>query len=138
MGRMSAVVAVCVAGVFGLTVLAQEKAPDSDEQLMKDINTAGQNLKKNIEAKNAAASVADAAAMKAAFAEVETFWTRKKVEGAIASAKVARRAAADAEAAARNSDLAGLAAAYKTVGGTCKTCHDAHRIKQADGTSLLK
>jgi cytochrome c556 len=36
----------------------------------------------------------------------------------------------------KNDDAIGMAA--KAIGASCQTCHNAHRDRQPDGTSLIK
>ncbi len=41
-------------------------------------------------------------------------------------------------AAAKSGDAAAAASAFQKLGGTCKSCHDVHREKLADGTYKIK
>jgi cytochrome c556 len=126
------------AAVFGVVVMAGEKAPDSYVKNMKDTNAAAASLRKNVEAKDYAAIAKDAATLKALFSSTEEFWTNRKADDAIAVAKTGVKAATDLEAAANAKNDADVSAAAKTLQGTCKTCHDAHRERLPDGTSEIK
>src|SRR5581483_1461442 len=85
------------AAVFGVVVMAGEKAPDSYVKNMKDTNAAAASLRKNVEAKDYAAIAKDAATLKALFSSTEEFWTNRKADDAIAVAKTGVKAATDLE-----------------------------------------
>ena len=126
------------AAVLGVVVMAGEKAPDSYIKNMKDTNAAAQSLRKSVEAKDYAAIEKDAATLKTLFSSTEEFWTNRKADDAVAAAKTGVKAATDLEAAAKAKNEADVTAANKTLQGTCKTCHDAHRERLPDGTSEIK
>ncbi len=124
--------------VFGVAVMAGEKAPDEYVKNMKDTNAAAQSLRKNVEAKDYEAVSKDAATLKTLFSTTEDFWTKRNAEDAVTAAKAGVKAATDLEAAAKAKNEAGVTDAAKTLQGTCKTCHDAHRERLPDGTSEIK
>jgi len=123
---------------FGITVLAGEKPPDSYVKNMKDTNAASSSLRKNVEAKDYEAVAKDAATLKTLFGNTEAFWTERKADDAVKVAKEGAKAAGELETAAKAKNEEGVAAAAKTVSGTCKTCHDAHRERLPDGSSEIK
>ena len=124
--------------IFGVAVMAGEKAPDSYVKNMKDTNAAAQSLRKNVEAKDYEGVSKDAATLKTLFGNTEEFWTKRNADDAVAAAKAGEKAAADLETAAKAKNEAGVAEASKTLQGACKTCHDAHRERLPDGTSEIK
>ena len=124
--------------VFGLTVIASEKAPESYVKNMKDTNTAAADLRKSVEAKDYQAIAGQAASIKVLFDNTLSFWEERKAEDAIGFAKTGSKAAADLEAAAKAKNDDGVASAAKAVQGICKTCHDAHRERLPDGSSEIK
>jgi len=126
------------AAIFGVVVMAGEKAPDSYVKNMKDTNAAAQSLRKTVEAKDYEAVAKDAATLKTLFSNTEEFWTKRNAEDAVTTAKAGIKAATDLEAAAKAKNEAGVADAAKALQGTCKTCHDAHRERLPDGTSEIK
>jgi cytochrome c556 len=130
--------ALGAAAAFGLAVMASEKPPDSYVKNMKDTNAAAQSLRKSVEAKDYDAVAKDAATLKELFGNTEEFWTKRNTEDAVTVAKAAVKAATDLETAAKAKDAAAVADAAKSVNGTCKTCHDAHRERLPDGTSEIK
>ena len=131
---------LCAAGVLGLCVVtaAREKAPEEYMKAMKDINAANGALRKDVMAKDYDAIAKDAAALKAPLEAGAKFWAAKKVDDATKWANDDLKAAADLEAAAKAKNDDGIAAASKAIGGSCTTCHTAHRTKNADGTYEIK
>lgn len=134
----SGVIALCATAVFGLTVIANEKPSDTYVANMKDTNAAVRSLKDNVEAKNWAGAATDAAKLKTLFAETQAFWEKKGAADAVTAAKAGASAAADLETAAKAKNAEGVVTAQKALGGTCKTCHDAHRERLPDGSSEIK
>ncbi len=130
--------ALCIAGALGLVVVAAEKAPDSYIKNMKDTNAAAQDLRKSVDAKDYEAVARQAATLKGLFDTTRAFWEDRKADDAIGVAKNATKAAADLEAAANARNDEGVTSAAKTLQGTCKTCHDAHRERLPDGSSEIK
>ena len=119
--------------VLGVAVVAaNEKAPTEFVDAMKGINATNMKLRQHVQAKDFDGVAADAAALKP-FTEANVkFWTGKKVDDAI-------KAAGDLAAAAKAKDEAALGAASQAMGGTCRTCHTAHRSeKLPDGTYEIK
>jgi len=129
---------VGAAVVFGFTVMASEKAPESYVKNMKETNATAKSLKEAIEAKNFDEVAKNAATMKTLFQTTETFWTERKAEDAITAAKEGMTAADALEKAAKAKNESGVTAASKTLTSTCKTCHDAHRERLPDGSSEIK
>jgi cytochrome c556 len=134
------VMAVCAAVVFGLTVRANEKPTMEFQDIMKSNAAANgpMGLRGHIPAKDYDAIAKDAATLKANFAKIETFWTAKKVDDAIAFAKAGGKAATDLEAAAKARDDMGIAAAQMALAPNCGGCHMAHREQLPDKTYEIK
>ena len=124
--------------VFGLTVFAGEKPPESYVKNMKETNAAAQELRKNLDAKNYEGVATNAATLKTLFANTQSFWEARKMEDAVGFAKGGAKAATDLEAAAKARNDEAVASQGKTLLATCKTCHDAHRERLPDGTSEIK
>ncbi len=138
MRAKSGLIALCATAVLGLTVYAGEKPPESYVKNMKDTNAASRSLKDNVDAKNWDAAATDAAKLKTLFEETTSFWQKRNAEDAVTAAKAGSTAAADLEKAAKAKNEQGVVAAQKALTGTCKTCHDAHRERLADGSSEIK
>ena len=136
--RKSVWLATSVIALCGLTLMANEKPPEAYVNAMKAVNTANASLRGNVTAKNYEGIAKDAASLKAAFTTVEQWWTAKKTDDAIAAAKAAVKGATDLEAAANAKSDEGITAAQRAIGGTCMSCHTAHRERLADGTFEIK
>jgi cytochrome c556 len=130
---------VVAAGVLAaITIRAAEKPPEAHVKLMKDTNTTAAALRGHVQAKDYDAIAGDATTLKTAFADIEKFWTARKVDDAIGFAKTGAKSAADLEAAAKAKNEEGVAAAARALNGTCLGCHAAHRERLPDGTSEIK
>ena len=133
---LAAVLSVIAIGVTA--ALAAENPPESYVKRMKDTNAAMQSLRGHVQAKDYAGMIADAAALKKVFADVEAFWAARRADDAIGFARSAGKAASDLEAAARAKNDDALATAARAVNGTCMGCHTAHRERLPDGSSQIK
>jgi cytochrome c556 len=130
---------MAMAGVFAVTVVAaSEKAPDSYVAAMKTIQTTSNALRQHVTAKDYAAIEGDAKTLKPALETALKFWQDKKVEDATGWAKAVGQANEDLEKAAKDKNDDAIGTAVKAINGSCKTCHDAHRDRQPDGSSLIK
>ena len=135
-----AVVAVCAAVVFGLTVRANEKPTTEFQDIMKSNAAANgpMGLRGHIPAKDYDAIAKDAATLRANFTKIESFWAAKKVDDAINFEKAGGKAAADLEAAAKAKNDAGITAAQMALAPNCGGCHMAHRERLPDMTFEIK
>ena len=122
----------------GLTIFAGEKPPESYVKNMKETNAAAQELRKNLDTKSYDAIAKNAATLKTLFENTQSFWENRKMDDAVELAKSGGKAAGELETAAKSKDDDAVQAAAKTLNGTCKTCHDAHRERLPDGTSEIK
>jgi hypothetical protein len=129
---------VGAAAMFGLTVVASEKPPESYVKNMKDTNAASADLRKAVELKDYEAIAKSATTLKTLFENTEEFWAKRKMDDAVGFAKAGSAAAADLAAAAKAKNEEHVADASKTLLGTCKQCHDVHRERLPDGSSEIK
>jgi cytochrome c556 len=127
------ILALCLVAL--MPTLAADREYDA---IMKDVGKACGDLKKNLEAKDLTTAGANAKELQGLFKEVQAFWKARNTESALQAANGARRASgAIAKAAAANSQ-ADADEQFKTLLGSCKACHDAHREKGADGKWKIK
>ena len=132
-------VVVVLAGVLTVSVVAaSEKPPESYVAAMKTVNATNGALRGHVTAKDYAGIEADAKALKGAFETTVKFWEDKKVEDAIGWSKAVVKASEDLEKGAKDKNDEAIGVAQKAIGGSCMTCHTAHRDRQPDGTSLIK
>jgi cytochrome c556 len=136
--RIVAGMVMLLAGAAAGAQAPVEKAPETYVKLMRQIAPTAQGVAKKVEAKDHAGIAADAASLRALFAEVETFWKARKTEDAVKFAAAAQAAATEMETAAKAGNESGIQAARKTLTGQCQACHTAHRDKMADGSWGIK
>lgn len=139
----------CLTVVFVLPTRANEKPTPEFQTMMKELGTINNRLRNNLKDIDFAAIEKDAAAMKAIFAAVLTFWQEKKVDDAIKLSQEGEKAAGDLEAAAKAQDHPAVVAAQAAIAGSsssgeigaigvCAPCHTAHRVRLPDGTYEIK
>jgi hypothetical protein len=134
----SGALALSFVSAMGLVALAAEKPPPEYQNAMRAISGAQMSMRGNVKTKNYEGLAKDAAAMKAAFATVEQWWTARQTSDAIAAAKAAVKGASDLEVAANARNDEGITSAQQALGATCMSCHAAHRERLADGTFEIK
>jgi hypothetical protein len=141
--------AVCASLVLGLTVQAQEKPTPEYQAAMKSLGATSITLRANIQTLNYAGMASDVQKMRAAFTTALEFWKAKNVPDAIELAQTALKGVDALEAAAKAENHAGVLEARNTIQGdpnsgvigaigTCAPCHTAHRVRQVDGTYIIK
>lgn len=72
------------------------------------------------------------------YEQVAGYFAKKNVADATQMSQDGKVAADELAAAAKAGDSEKANAAFKSLGGTCKGCHDAHREKAADGSYKFK
>jgi len=140
MNRNFKLAAACFAAMLGMAVVsASEKAPEDYVKAMKAIGDANGKLRPLVTAKDYDGIAAAAAGLKPSVATAAKFWADKKVEDAAKLSSDVVKAVGDLETAAKAKDDAGIAAAAGVIGGSCRTCHTAHRTeKLPDGSYEIK
>ena len=108
------------------------------EGWMKQTNKNFASAQKAVAAKNAADTSAAGDKMSELFEHVRSHFEGHKMADAIGVAKTAHDAAKDLSAEAKAGNWDKASADLKTIGGTCQTCHAAHRVKKADGSYEMK
>jgi len=130
---------VLVLGVFALSAMGL--FADNHEDFQKAMKTAGSTvgpLKKALDGGAMDDAGAGAKKMEKVFATAEKFWTERKTADAIQWSKDGGAAAKALSAAVTAKDADAAKAAFGTMTGTCKNCHEAHREKLADGSYKIK
>ncbi len=112
-------------------LFASEVPPEQHVKWMKESGELSGKVRKGVDVE------ASAKRMAAVFKEVEGFWAKRSEVGA-KSSKDAQAAANQLAKVAASGDAAAIAAASKVLGGTCRTCHDAHREKISDTEYKIK
>jgi hypothetical protein len=88
------------------------------------------SLRTHIKTKDYVGIAADAAMLKANFARIGAFWMERKMDDAVNLSRAGVKAATDLEMAAKVMDDAAIASSANAVAGTCRECHQAHRVMQ--------
>jgi hypothetical protein len=121
---------------LGAVVWAQS---DSDlDALMKSNNATARSLNMDLGAKNADAAATDAKTLVDNLTKVAAYWQAKNVDDAVkfaTDAKASFSQVADLIAAGKLDDAQ---AAVRAAQMNCNGCHQAHRVRNADGTFSIK
>ena len=121
-------------GCLGV-VSAQDEA--EHVQWMKSLQGEMGAMRK-IENKMSPEMAVSAAKLSGIYETLAAYYTKKNVADAAKMSMDGKTAADEAVAAIKAGDAEKAGAAFKTVGGTCKGCHDVHREKAADGSYKFK
>jgi len=139
MNRKSFFVPILIAAVVTVaTAFAQQQPQRPYDAIMKDVAATFPNLKKNLDANNAAAAAEDAAKLQKFFTETEAFWAPLKTEDAVGFSKRAQEAAAAVGTAAKANDMKTANASYATLQRACGSCHSSHRDQLTGGGYTIK
>lgn len=118
--------AVCVRAQVPPAKVALETYDDYSKA-MKEIAAQNGALRKSLASPSEADASAAAARLEAIFKDVQAYWEDKKVEDAAMAARNAVAATQAISKAVAAHDTAAATAASQALGGTCMTCHAAHR-----------
>jgi cytochrome c556 len=124
-----------VAGVVAFSVFAQDEAAFQIE--MKSIDKHAAVLRK-LSAKTGDEAATNAEQLSKLYGSMKEFWTKRNVEDAAKWSEDGRMAAVELASAAKAGDAEKADTAFKALGGTCRSCHTAHREKAADGSYKIK
>ena len=139
MRRMALVSGMLALGmaVAGTGLGAQSKEVNLDAT-MKKVGPAFAGLRKSIEGMDANVAKGSTATLKAAFADVETFFEAKGKHDAHQWANDARKVVDSIDTAVAGSKWDDVKASAGNLGKACQTCHTAYREKAEDGTYRMK
>ena len=140
---------LCLSVLLVLPSQANEKPSPEYQKAMKELGTVNNHLRNSLKDIDFAAIEKDAAAMKAIFAVVLTYWQDKKVDDAIKLSQDAIKAATELETAAKAQNHPAVVTAQAAIAGAsssgefgaigvCASCHTAHRVRLPDGTYEIK
>lgn len=137
------VLASSVITAGGLDVARRLPPPMTSEEaayqkIMKQVGSANGALRKAIEGSDAKLARENAAALKQAFSQTESFWNRKDRDDARGWALDARRIAESIDRAAAAGRWDEVKTHAGSLGKTCQTCHAAYRERFDDGSFRIK
>ncbi|MBC7925955.1 MAG: cytochrome c [Bryobacteraceae bacterium] len=127
--------------LFGLTALASVVVAQDEASYQKWMKEMGKEIGILRKADPRTGPDVAASAEKIAVLNDQSrgFWVQRGgSEDAVKWSDEGKSAALELAAAARSGDVTAASSAFTKVGGTCKSCHDAHREKLADGTYKIK
>ena len=127
-------------GVLALAVCGAVFAAETFEEYQTAMRAgAGANgeMRKLLESDLTAAAAA-AERVKTAFGELEAYWTAKGANDAVTFAHNVVTAAEQVRAAAAAGNKDAAVAASQSIGANCGSCHEAHRVRGADGSFQIK
>jgi hypothetical protein len=119
----------------GFAVVAQE---DTDFIAgMKSVGTASDNLKK-MEQKTGRQAVRSAERIAVVYENMIGYWRQRNASDAVKASTEGKAAALQLSTAAYAADNEKANAALTALGATCRSCHEAHREKIAEGKYRIK
>ena len=127
------------AGVVVAAQVQKVTTPEEFDKVMKSINAANGSMGKAVKSSAYADAKTALATVRQNLALAETFWVEKKKEDAIGFSKDARAKAdaLDKALGASTVDPAAVMAAAGELGGACRTCHMAYRIRDAENNWII-
>lgn len=114
-----------------------DEITDQYRMIMQPAAAANMTMQRGI-ATDLAATATNAAAVQAAFAKVEEFWTKRGTADAIQFAKTVQAVAKEVHDAAAAGNRDAAVAAAGRIAANCQGCHMAHRERLPDGSFQLK
>jgi cytochrome c556 len=123
------------AAVAAFGLFAQDEAAFQTEMKSMDKHAA---VIRKLPAKTGDDVASNAEEIVKLYGSMHQFWAKRNVEDALKWTQEGKTAAEELVSAAKAGDTAKAEAAFKAVGGTCRSCHTAHREKLPDGTYKIK
>ena len=136
MRKASVLIGICALAAVAISFAAQ--APTDLSPIMKDVGALNGKLRMDMMAGNAADVAADAEKLQGDFRQALGFFKAMKAQDAVDAAKANVDAAGEIAKAAKENNLDAAKAPQKTIGGSCKACHDVHREQLPDKTYKFK
>lgn len=128
-------------GLVGALLGASMLVALDEKELTKKMKSAGEHMnaiRKSMGAKAMADVAMHAKGMAEALDGTESFWTDRKMDDAVKFSRDGLAGAQDLAKAAEANDEAAVRTASSKMGGSCKSCHEAHREKVSDGVYKIK
>jgi cytochrome c556 len=137
------VIATSVINVAGIDVMRRLPPPmtadeEAYQKIMKQVGTANAALRKGMEASDVKLATENAALLRQAFSETESFWKKRSRNDAITWAQDAKKLSDTIHRAAAAGKWDEVKASATTLGQACQSCHAAHRERFDDGSFRIK
>jgi cytochrome c556 len=137
------VIATSVINAAGIDVMRRLPPPmTADDQayqkIMKQVGTANAALRKGMEASDVKLATENAAILRQAFSETESFWKRRDQDDAVTWAQDAKKLSESIHRSAAAGKWDEVKTSATTLGQACQSCHAAHRERFDDGSFRIK
>ena len=127
-----------VASLVGVTQ-AQEISGEADyEATIKEVGSTFAALQQNMDARDGAQVISDAAKLAELFARVQAFWAGRSVQAAANFATTAHAAANAIRSAVENQEFQAIGGARDALAGACPSCHTEYREQVEGGGYRIK
>ncbi len=127
-----------LASLVGVTQ-AQEISGEADyEATMKEVGSTFAALQQNMDARDGAQVISDAAKLAELFARVQAFWEVRSVQAAANFAITANAAANAIRSAVENQEFQAIGGARDALAGACRSCHTEYREQVEGGGYRIK
>lgn len=135
--RILVVTALMLAAIPPVMAFQEVTAEDYDAA-MKTIRATVQGIPEHLEAQDAASVGTDGATLVEQFTKINTYWNGRGEEEAIALSDRALAAARVFQESGAAGDFDNASRAFTELRGTCMSCHDQYRERDADGNWRIK
>lgn len=125
-------------GILLLLAAAASPAQDAGFTARMKALAASTGFLEKLEAKNTPAATRAAERMGGIYEEMIGFWRQRSSPDAVKLSVQGKAAAVALASAAHAGDAEKAAAAFDTLTGTCKPCHEKYRTRLPDGTYRIK
>lgn len=136
--RVVVAVALVVAMAAPVVAYQQQVTAEDYDAAMKSIRATVQGVGDHLEAQNASDLGADGTTLVEAFTKVDAYWKGRNEEEAMALAERALAASRTFQRAGAAGDFALAERAFGELRGTCMSCHNQYRERDADGNWRIK
>src|SRR3954451_8411983 len=124
--------------VLLVSVLALPGQENGELEAWMKATGASLGVLRKLEKKTGPEAVTQAEKIGGIYENMIGFWRQRNAEDAVKLSTEGKAAAVELASAAHADDADKAAAAFNRIGGTCKTCHDAHREKTPEGKYKIK
>ena len=133
------VVVLACASFSGRSLQAAEPLDEKAlQKLMKEVGDTSKRFRKTQDDKNSAQMAKDATPLAEIYKETVGFWKGRKIDDAMKWSQESETVAKATAAAAREENWDKVKTSLQGLMKNCKSCHDAHREKLADGSYRIK
>jgi hypothetical protein len=126
-----------IPGLCALALCAFAQDEPAIEKNMKAVAEHSGAIRK-LTSKASPEAATHAEQLAALYDEMKAFWSKRNFSDAVGWAEDGKKASLSLAAAAKAGDATQADASFGTINGTCRSCHTAHREKNAEGKYIIK